>query len=155
AANTLQHAGFAVETVNSGPAALEAFAAQRFDAVLLDLVMPDMDGFEVCQRIRALPHGASVPLLMFTGRTDPESIERAYQLGATDFITKPINWALLSHRVRYALRASAAAEATRRAADRLVRAQRAASLGNWMLTPDGGAELSDELLRILDMDPGS
>jgi diguanylate cyclase (GGDEF)-like protein len=155
AANTLQHAGFAVETVNSGPAALEAFAAQRFDAVLLDLVMPDMDGFEVCQRIRALPHGASVPILMFTGRNDTESIERAYQLGATDFITKPINWALLSHRVRYALRASAAAEATRRAADRLVRAQRAASLGNWMLTPDGGAELSDELLRILDMDPGS
>src|SRR5690606_17007156 len=127
------------------------FAGQRFDLVLLDLVMPDMDGFEVCRQLRAMAHGASVPILMFTGLTDTASIERAYRHGATDFITKPINWTLLSHRVRYALRASAAAEATRRTAERLVRAQRVAGMGNWSMTPDGGIECSAELLRILDM----
>ncbi len=151
AANTLQHAGFEVSDAASGAAALALFSAQRHDLVLLDLIMPGMDGFEVCRRIREMPHGALVPILMFTGVNDTGSIDLAYQQGATDFITKPINWTLLSHRVRYALRASAAAEATRRTAERLVRAQRVAGMGNWAMTADGGFEFSSELLRVLDM----
>src|SRR5690606_8334315 len=151
AANTLQHAGFHVSEAANGAAALTLFGEHRYDLVLLDLMMPGMDGYEVCQRIRATPHGAGIPILMFTGLNDTESIELAYRHGATDFITKPINWTLLSHRVRYALRASAAAEATRRTAERLVRAQRVAGMGNWSMTPDGGIECSAELLRILDM----
>ena len=119
AASTLQHAGFEVSEADSGAAALMLFTGQRFDLILLDLIMPGMDGYEVCRRIRTLPHGALVPILMFTGVNDTESIDLAYQHGATDFITKPINWSLLSHRVRYALRASAAAESTRRTAERL------------------------------------
>ncbi len=151
AASTLQHAGFEVSEADSGAAALTLFTGQRFDLILLDLIMPGMDGYEVCRRIRTLPHGALVPILMFTGVNDTESIDLAYQHGATDFITKPINWSLLSHRVRYALRASAAAESTRRTAERLVRAQRAANMGNWSVSTDGGFEFSGELLRILDV----
>src|SRR5688572_7695426 len=86
ATSTLRHAGFDVSDATSGAAALARFAGQRFDVVLLDLVMPDMDGFEVCRQLRAMAHGASVPILMFTGLTDTASIERAYQHGATDFI---------------------------------------------------------------------
>lgn len=148
---TLRHAGFEVTEAANGADALALFEHYLFDVVLLDLGMPGMDGFEVCRRLRRMPRGASVPILMFTGRNDTESIERAYEEGATDFITKPINLALLSHRVRYALRAAAAAEATRRTTERLVRAQQVAKLGNWALSPTGGAEFSEELLRILDI----
>jgi diguanylate cyclase (GGDEF)-like protein len=151
---TLRHAGFEVTEATNGADALALFERFRHDAVLLDLVMPGLDGFEVCRRLRALPRGAGVPILMFTGRDDTGSIERAYETGATDFIPKPINLALLSHRVRYALRASAAAEASRRTTERLVRAQRVANLGNWSLSPDGGAEMSEELLRILEIPAG-
>src|SRR6185369_207288 len=68
--------------------------------------MPEKDGFAVCRELRATPAGARVPVLMMTALNDVESIERAYQSGATDFITKPINWPILGHRARYMLRAS-------------------------------------------------
>ena len=113
ATTVLQKAGFKASEAASGAAALALFAEHNYNLVLLDLMMPGMDGYEVCQQIRAMPHGARVPILICTGRTDTQSIERAYQHGATDFITKPINWTLLSHRVRSALRASAAAESMR------------------------------------------
>jgi diguanylate cyclase (GGDEF)-like protein/PAS domain S-box-containing protein len=67
-----------------------------------------MDGFEVCQEIRRLPQGNLTPILMVTGLDDMESINRAYEAGATDFITKSINWEVLSHHVRYMIRANQA-----------------------------------------------
>jgi HPt (histidine-containing phosphotransfer) domain-containing protein/DNA-binding NarL/FixJ family response regulator len=79
----------------------------------------------------AAPARQWLPIMMLTGLNDTESIERAYAVGATDFVTKPINWALLSHRVRYALRTSRAiAEVTRSQAS-LAQAQRQARMGNW------------------------
>jgi diguanylate cyclase (GGDEF)-like protein len=148
-AKTLRHAGFEVSEATSGAEALALFAAQRHDLLVLDLIMPGLDGFEVCQRLRATALGAHTPILILTGLNDTASIERAYQLGATDFITKPINWTLLSHRVRYALRASSAAEAMRRSRESLARAQSLAGMGNWAIFPDGRLECSDELLRML------
>jgi diguanylate cyclase (GGDEF)-like protein/PAS domain S-box-containing protein len=90
---------------------------------------------------------------MLTGLNDTASIELAFSHGATDFITKPLNWALLSHKVRYALRASAAAEAMRRSRESLARAQSLAGMGNWTLLPDGRMETSTELLRIFGLLP--
>jgi signal transduction histidine kinase len=81
--------------------------------VLLDVMMPEMDGFTTCHRLRRLPGGEHIPVLMATGLDDITSINRAYEAGATDFITKPITWPLLSHRVRYMLRASRAFEQVR------------------------------------------
>ncbi len=148
AVRTLRHAGFEVSDAASGEEALALFAQRPCDLLLLDVMMPGLDGFEVCQRVRAMPHGARVPVLMLTGLNDTESIEQAYRQGATDFITKPINWTLLSHRVRYALRASVAAEAMRRSREGLDRAQRLAGMGNWLLHADGQLECSAELLRL-------
>jgi len=148
AAKTLQHAGFEVRDAASGEAALALFEERPSDLVLLDLMMPGLDGYEVCQRIRATPDGERVPILMLTGRNDTESIELAYRHGATDFITKPINWTLLSHRVRYALRAARAAEAMRRSRESLASAQRLAGMGNWALFADGRMECSAELARL-------
>ncbi len=131
AARTLRHAGFDVVEAADGEAALAAWQQQPADLVLLDLVMPDLDGYVVCSRLRALPGGDMVPILVMTGLSETEAVDRAYQAGATDFIAKPVHWALLAHRVRYALRSSASAMAAERARSRLVRAQRIANMGHW------------------------
>jgi diguanylate cyclase (GGDEF)-like protein len=148
AAKTLRHAGFEVSDAGSGEDALVRFEERTYDLVLLDVMMPGLDGYEVCRRIRAMPQGARVPILILTGLNDTESIELAYRHGATDFITKPINWILLSHRVRYALRASIAAEAMRHSRESLARAQSLAGMGNWAMFPNGRMECSVELLRL-------
>jgi len=150
AAKTLRHAGFVVSDAASGEDALARFAEHAYDLVLLDLMMPGLDGYEVCQRIRSMAQGARVPILILTGLNDTESIELAYGHGATDFITKPINWILLSHRVRYALRASLVAETMRRSRESLARAQSLAAMGNWAMFPGGAMECSAELLRLFD-----
>jgi diguanylate cyclase (GGDEF)-like protein len=148
ATKILQHAGFEVSVAAGGEAAVARFEERPYDLVLLDVMMPGLDGYETCQRIRAMPSGALVPILILTGLNDTESIDHAYRNGATDFITKPINWTLLSHRVRYALRASLAAEAMLRSRESLARAQRLAGIGNWALFSDGRIECSAEQFRI-------
>ena len=105
---SLRQGGFAVVEAESGARALETFQREQPDIVLLDVVMPGLDGFAVCERLRQSPNGRHLPIVMVTGLDDVESIERAYQAGATDFITKPIQWLVLHHRVRYILRASRA-----------------------------------------------
>jgi predicted signal transduction protein with EAL and GGDEF domain len=105
---TLAKAGFAVSEAGDGRAALEAMRERMPNLVLLDVSMPVMDGFTACAELRRLPGGERVPVVMMTGLDDTASIERAFEAGATDFITKPINWAVLPHRVRYMMRASAA-----------------------------------------------
>jgi len=151
-ARTLRHAGFEVVEADGGAQALALFAAQPFDLLLLDVLMPDMDGYEVCSRIRALPNGARVPVLMLTGLNDSLSIELAYQAGATEFIAKPINWTLLSHRVRYALRAGRAVEQALRSHEQLARAMHVAHMGSWALPSDGQApQCSPELAQVLGL----
>ena len=105
---SLEQAGFAVEETENGVQALSAFELLRPDLVLLDVMMPEMDGFTACTDLRQLPSGKRTPVFMVTGLDDLESINRAYKGGATDFLTKPINWVVLGHRVRYMLRASKA-----------------------------------------------
>ena len=149
AAQTLRHAGFAIEEAESGEDALALFGRTPFDLVLLDVMMPGLDGYQVCERMRAHPGAALLPILMLTGLNDTESIELAYRSGATDFIAKPINWTLLVHRVRYALRASAAAENLARGRDSLERAQRLAGMGSWeWVSASGRMTCSAEYLRF-------
>lgn len=100
----LRDAGFAVQTVASGDAALAACALRLPDIALLDVEMPDGNGYQACTNIRSLPGGADLPIVMVTGRDDTASIDQAYEAGATDFVVKPINWSLLVHRIRYVLR---------------------------------------------------
>ncbi|MFO0567588.1 MAG: EAL domain-containing protein [Polyangiaceae bacterium] len=106
----LEGAGFRVLEADRGSEALRIFLRERPDIVLLDVLMPEMDGFETCERLRASPDAAHVPILMLTGLDDIESIDRAYSVGATDFATKPLNHTILVQRVRYMLRAGRALE---------------------------------------------
>jgi len=100
----LREAGFAVQTVASGDAAVAACALRLPDIALLDVEMPDGNGYQACANIRSLPGGADLPIVMVTGCDDTPSIDQAYEAGATDFVVKPINWTLLVHRIRYVLR---------------------------------------------------
>lgn len=105
---SLEKRGFRVAEAENGLIALAEFTQLKPDAVLLDVIMPKLDGFDTCQAIRKFPEGEHLPILMVTGLDDIGSIDRAFEAGATDFITKPINIAILSHRIRYMLRASEA-----------------------------------------------
>src|SRR6185312_3403025 len=90
-----------------------------------------MDGFAVCTALRTIDGDEGTPVVMVTGLDDVASINRAYDVGAVDFITKPINWAVLGHRIRYIVRASRAFNELRSNKDSLIKAQRIARLGNW------------------------
>lgn len=131
AAQTLGQAGFHVVQAEDGETAIALFEQQHPDIVLMDVIMPGIDGYEAVKRIRALPGGTHVPVLMLTGLDDLESINRAYEAGATDFVSKPINWAILGHRVRYMLRAADATFELIESQSFLANAQRLAKLGSW------------------------
>jgi predicted signal transduction protein with EAL and GGDEF domain/FixJ family two-component response regulator len=109
----LENSGFEIETAASGDAALAACAVRLPDIALLDVEMQDGNGYQACRNIRALPGGADLPIVMVTGLDDSSSIDHAYEAGATDFVVKPINWALLAHRIRYVLRGARTIDALR------------------------------------------
>jgi diguanylate cyclase len=105
--NALNSAGLETTEAASGEAGLKLFSQSGADAILLDVMMPGgIDGFTTCTKFRNMPEGQHIPILMMTGLDDMESINHAFEAGATDFITKPINIPLLGHRVRYMLKAS-------------------------------------------------
>jgi CheY-like chemotaxis protein len=87
---TLEPVGYRVEEAADGVQALSAYERLRPDIVLLDIMMPRMDGYATCAQIRALPGGDRTPVIMVTALDDPEAIDRAYKVGATDYVTKPL-----------------------------------------------------------------
>jgi signal transduction histidine kinase len=101
----LEEEGFVVTEVADGDAALAAIRCNKPDAVLLDVVMPGRDGFDVCKEIRADPEISDIPIIMVTGSEDDASIRRAFELQVDHFVTKPVLWALLPHQLRFVLRA--------------------------------------------------
>jgi diguanylate cyclase (GGDEF)-like protein len=94
-----------------GQEAFDAALANDVAIVLLDVHMPGLNGHEVCRRLRALSRFATTPIVMVTGHEDTEAIALAFEAGATDFVPKPVNWALLPYRLEYILRNAAAARA--------------------------------------------
>jgi diguanylate cyclase (GGDEF)-like protein/PAS domain S-box-containing protein len=97
---------FKIVLAENGMDALEKFEAQTPDLVLCDVMMPTLDGFELCSAIRASKQGEHVPIVMMAGLHDSESIQQAFSVGATDFCEKPVNWELLPYKLKYILRAS-------------------------------------------------
>tara|TARA_R110002110_G_scaffold415765_2_gene655238 strand:+ start:98571 stop:100391 length:1821 start_codon:yes stop_codon:yes gene_type:complete len=102
-----------------GVQALDMFVRERPDLVFLDVEMPGMTGLEVCQKIRDMPQGESIPIMIVTGSDDRASIDQGFEAGATQYKTKPVNWSLLGRDVQYMLRASNAFNALKRQEDRL------------------------------------
>ncbi|MYM98954.1 putative bifunctional diguanylate cyclase/phosphodiesterase [Duganella vulcania] len=102
----LAQVGLDAVEAEDGLQAVECFQRLTPDLLLLDVDMPGMDGFAVCREIRRLETQTTVPIIMVTGGDELESVTKAYEAGATDFVSKPINWPILGHRVLYVLRAS-------------------------------------------------
>lgn len=96
---------YEINEFNNGLDALEYLEHQQTDLVLLDVNMPGMSGFDVCTNIRKLSGGSDISIVMVTALEDAESIAKSYDLGATDFISKPINWDTFPYRIQYLIKA--------------------------------------------------
>ncbi len=96
----LQKKRYRIIEAENGKQALDVYFEQKPDIVLMDIQMPVMDGLTACRHIKRLPGDQQAPVLVFTGREDEESLNHAYEAGADDFISKPVNWVELSHRVK-------------------------------------------------------
>ncbi len=96
----LQQQGYEIEFATSGAEALHWMEEHLFDLILLDVMMPEMDGFEVCRQLKNSPQSASIPVIFLTARTDSDSLVQGFSLGAVDYITKPIQKEELLARVR-------------------------------------------------------
>lgn len=152
----LEEDKFVVHEAENGREAVARFPDMQPDIVLMDVMMPELDGFGACRGIRELPSGARTPILMLTGLDDLESINQAFEAGATDFIAKPINWGVLGYRVRYLLRSARTLEQLVRNQESLAEAQRIARLGNWEWDIENDRVYwSAETYRILGLKPGA
>lgn len=98
--------GFMVDEADAGASAIDLVARRTPDLVLLDAVMPGADGFATCTRLKELPQGKDIPVLMITSLDDRHSIERAFAAGASDYITKPLHLNVVVQRVRRTIDAS-------------------------------------------------
>ena len=144
-AEVLRNEGFEVIEAEDGLEAVAAFEREAPDLAILDVMMPGLDGFHVCQRIRRHRDidRASTPVLMATGLEDEQSIATAFEVGATSFIQKPIQWSLLGHHARYLLRTANIEAELRHAKAKveehsLVKSQMFATLCHELRTPLNG-----------------
>src|SRR5712671_7531565 len=97
-----------IETACDGAAARIRLGQADFDMLLLDIEMPQLDGFSLLKDIRSDERLRHLPVIMLTGHDDVASIDRAYQVGANSFATKPVNWRQLSYQIRYVVRTNRA-----------------------------------------------
>ena len=134
----LSRKGFAAHAVASGPEALAYLASHQVSLVLLDVQMPGMSGLDVLRQIRETPALSHLPVLMATARGQSEDIVAAFELGADDYITKPIDFPVAFARIRTQLARALAEERLRHSEERYALAARGANDGlwDWNLTTD-------------------
>ena len=152
--DTLRSAGLKVVEAKTGEHGLDLFHQIKPDLVLLDLILPDLNGFELCRSIRSREHGAHIPIMIMTRADDVESIVLAFDAGATDFITKPLHHVILEQRIRYLLRTSQTFKTLRQREQRLENAERIAQLGSWEWdSKSRHMFVSREFNRLLGFEP--
>ena len=123
-ARRLEKQGHWAVTAGSGPEALSALAEQPFDLVLLDIMMPEMDGYEVLFRIKSEPSTQNLPVIMISALDELESVVRCIEMGAADYLPKPFNPTLLKARVGASLREKRARDRERRYTDEIAESYR-------------------------------
>jgi CheY-like chemotaxis protein len=111
----LKEAGFAVDCVEDGEVACDRLDSERYSLALVDLNMPRLDGFGLLRHIRQNPRTVDLPVIVVTANDDRTSIEKAYALGASSFMTKPVNWSQFIHHIRFVTRSGETEQALRRA----------------------------------------
>ncbi len=150
---TLEAAEFSVAEAASGPEGLALVNELQPELVLLDTQMPGSDGLEICRVLRERPVSRYLPVVMMTEGYDPTALQEALDVGASDFLAKPIDTVLLGHRLRFLLRADRTMKELRESQARLNQTQRLARLGSWEW-PAGSErlELSDEAAHLYGLD---
>lgn len=127
----LQKSGFEMIEAENGREGFTKYMNEMPDLILMDVMMPEMDGYAAIEAIRNYEKDRAIPILMLTALDDIDSVDQAFDKGATDFITKPINWSLLSQRVKYAIKTSLTEDQLRISQSQLMYAQKLARLGYW------------------------
>ncbi len=146
----LRESGFETQAAGSGEEALEVLASTGIGLVILDILLPGIDGFEVCRRIRKR-HGPALPVVLLTGLEDAEAVRRGYQAGADDFVRKPPDPASFALKVKAFLRSRQAFDAERRHAASL---QRLSDLVAAMAATSGRTPLIELTLSRVSRDLG-
>ncbi len=151
--SVLRAAGFVVDELASGIEAIKHIKNELPDLILIDAMMPELDGFETCRLLKQTPGFTDIPIIMATGMDDVDSINKAFDAGATDFITKPLNYLILVQRVNFGLRAGQATAELRNSKLQLSAAQRIARLGYWTWdTQRDQFTISDQLAELCNID---
>ncbi len=161
ASRMLEAAGYRCVEAEDGTSALRAALSPGIDLVLLDVSMPDLDGFEVCQLLRAQRSAAELPVIFLTGRTEDQALARGFEVGGNDYVLKPINKPVLLARISAQVRALRTSRALSLSYDRLAQQRRMEMLGtfaagvahnfnNVLGTVLGSAELIDLYTRQRD-----
>lgn len=148
----LTQQGYQVVSAGSGKEGLQLFIKQMPDLLLLDYELPDMTGVNLCHQLRNELSLSNIPILFIAGKDDYISIENAFQVGATDFSSKPLNWTILMYRIQYMLRAHEINRSLLSSENRLSNAQKIAKIANWeykML--DKSFQWSDTIYDILEI----
>ncbi|MFK7964679.1 MAG: putative bifunctional diguanylate cyclase/phosphodiesterase [Burkholderiaceae bacterium] len=149
----LEFQGCQIRTAEDGELGLSAFASKRADIVLLDLSIPGMNGFEVCKALRQSESGRYVPIVILTASDDKESIDRAFEVGASDFIRKPLHPDLLVHRLQFLMRTQRISDQFRARESNMLQAQRSARMGTWEFSLDQRAFICSTVLTdVLGID---
>ncbi|MBD2300155.1 PAS domain-containing protein [Nostoc sp. FACHB-190] len=159
----MEYAGYRVVEASNGCKAITTYTNLHPDMVIIDAIMPVMDGFTCCEKLQKLPDIQDTPILMITAAYEPASVERAFAVGATDYITKPIQWVVLSHRIRHLLAASRAIKQLRQQNQQaqlretqMKIALEAARMGTWdwnIITNQ--VSWSDNKEALFGLEPGS
>ncbi len=145
AIQTMSQLGFEVISADDGDTALQQLAEHNPDIILLDVEMERMDGIETCKQVRQFTAFGNKPIIMMTSHEDAESIDNAFQAGATDFAMKPVNWALLRHKIKYVMR-------SQEVLIELRNAEKIAGTGNWRQTVNASkVDISEGLKTLLDL----
>jgi len=127
----MEHAGFGTLAASSGMAALELIERAMPNLIVMDAVMPGLDGFETCRRIKAETRFAHLPIIFMTGLKEPEDVLNGLESGGVDYVTKPVNIAELLARVRIHIANSRVAFGARVALD---------ATGRYLLATDGAGQ---------------
>ncbi len=147
----LSRNGYQVLSASTGKAGIQTTLKHSPDLLLLDYELPDMTGVEVCRYLRNYAKPIDQPILFVTEKDDYQSIQNAYQVGATDFSNKPINWTLLNYRIQYMLRSHELYLSLIFSENRLKKAQEFAKIANWYYNPVNQLfSWSDTIYEILD-----
>lgn len=117
----LRREGFAVRTVSTGREAVDAVRQEKVDLVLLDIMLPELNGYGVCEVLRDDPLTRHIPIVVMSARAQAREVERGLEAGAVSYITKPFEPAQLGEQIRAALAAATSGRATSGAGDGLPR----------------------------------